>query len=138
MLLPQVTAVSSCQNFRFDDRNTFTHQGEAPGIGAGSPIRYNVVVVLEDPGSTSKPARVRMTESFDPESAAASFSQAYQAAGRLPKDDRGLSPMTRDTVTNCEIDIATGAATRVNVETIVRMDDVELRETREITLVRAE
>jgi hypothetical protein len=135
MLLPQVTAVSSCQNFKFDGGRTFTRQGEAPGIGAGSPIRYTVVVVLEESGSTSKPARIRITESYDPESVAASFSQAYRAAGRLQKDS-SLSPMTRETVTNCEIDTATGVAARVRVETTIRMDDVELREAREISLAR--
>jgi len=136
MFLPQVAAISSCQNFKFGPEHSLTRQGESPGIGAGSPITFDVVVVLESPGSASKPARVRMTQSFDPVSAAASFSQAYQAAGRLPANGAGLSPMTRETVTNCEIDIATGTATRVSVETTVRMDDVELRETREITLAR--
>ena len=134
MLLPQVTAISSCQNLQFGAEHTFTRQGEAPGIGAGSPIRYSVVVVLDDPGSASRPALLRITESFDPESAAASFSQAYQAAGRLPKN--GLPLMARDTVTNCEIDTTTGVTTRVRVETTVRTEDVELRETREITLGR--
>ena len=134
MLLPQVTAISSCQNLQFGAEHTFTRQGEAPGIGAGSPIRYSVVVVLDDPGSASRPALLRITESFDPESAAASFSQAYQAAGRLPKN--GLPLMARDTVTNCEIDTTTGVTTRVKVETTVRTEDVELRETREITLGR--
>lgn len=118
MMLKDVALMAQCHDFRLETGVDLSAELQMPNALGGPTIKSNYSVTLEDAGSASTPARIRIKQAYDPESAAASIYETIKnLSGKEVADknlrDGKLPKLMLQTTTVCHIDRTSGAAVSV-------------------------
>lgn len=117
-LLKDAAMIAQCHDYELEIGDDLTAEFETPNALGGPPIKTNYFVKLEDAGSASAPARIRIEQAYDPESAAASIYETMKSLSGKPADDPSLVDgklplLNMRSSTLCHVDLA--SATTVSV-----------------------
>jgi hypothetical protein len=117
-LLPQAALIGSCQRFELEPGEKQEFDTVSPNVLGGPPIPATTTVVLEDKGSETTPALIRIVEAYDPKAAAAAIMESLRlitAQRNLPPPgpEEKMPPLTRVADIACHVDARTGEAVKV-------------------------
>lgn len=141
-MLPQAALMGNCQGFTLEPGTKEEFDTVSPNVLGGPPIPAVTTVVLEDTGSATTPALIRIVEAYDPEAAAASIMESLKliaAQRNLPPPglDEKMPPLNRVADIACHIDASTGEAVKVLMDMKVEAGEmIKKQDVRDIVITR--
>lgn len=117
-LLPQAALMGNCQGFTLEPGETKKFASQSPNVLGGPPIPATTTVLLEDKGSATTPALIRIVESYDAEAATIAIMESLKmilAQRNLPPPDPNekLPALSRVADMACQINVSTGETSKV-------------------------
>jgi hypothetical protein len=117
-MLPQASLMSNCQGFTLEPGKKQVFDTLSPNVLAGPPIPATTTIELEDKGSATTSARIRIVEAYEPRAAAAAILESLKAIRtqrKLPPLDPSeqIPSLSRISDLACQIDVARGEAVKV-------------------------
>ena len=140
-LLQEASLFGQCHNFELDPAEPNVTQFEQNTGMGGPPILTNASATLEFVGSAKKPAKIVISQAYDPDSAAASTFALLKATVGEPAAtaqlNNGKLPIIRHSSTiTCSIDIKSGEAVRIVSDLDFASDGQGKRDVRTLTITR--
>lgn len=140
-MLPQAQLIANCQGFQLEPGKMLSQDTDSVNVLGGPPIPAITTVLLEDAGSATTPARIRIVESYKPEAAAAAVFESTKAIMKqrgLPPPKPGEIPsLARVADMACQIDATSGETQKVVLD--MKADAgvmMQKRDIRDITVTR--
>lgn len=139
VLLKDAGVIAQCHDFRLEVGVGMSQEVEMPNALGGPPIKANYTVTIENAGSSSELARIRIEQGYDPQSAAASMYETIKKLSGQAKADEGLRDgklpaLKMNARTACQIDRATGVALNIVDEREAATGDESSSDVRRIVL----
>lgn len=139
LLTSDASLIMQCHNFDLEPGVMLEGSFEMSSPVGGPPVMTHSKVIMEDAGDLARLARIRIEQSLDPESAAATLYEAVkslsgQAEAEAMLENGKLPQLESSLRTTCHVDVASGVTVRVETDREIRTPTRYSRDTRTLTM----